>query len=64
MDTRSEQKFSIEIAAENAEAAKETALSVMGSKHRLKRREIKIDEITELKPDEITNHTVQYKVSA
>jgi len=63
-DVRSEQKFSIEVAAENADAAKETALSVLGSRHKLKRRDITINEINELKPDEITNLTVKHQVSA
>jgi len=63
-DIRNEQKFSIEVAAENADAAKETALSVLGSRHKLKRRDITINEINELKPDEITNLTVKHQVSA
>jgi len=63
-DIRSEQKFAIEVAAENADGAKETALSVLGSRHKLKRREITIDEINELKPEEITNLTVKHQVSA
>ena len=63
-DRRNEQTFSIEVAADNADAAKETALSIMGSKHRLKRREIRISEIKELKSDEITNLAVKHQVSA
>jgi len=63
-DVRSAQTFSIEVAAENADAAKEKALSLLGSKHRQKRRDIRIDEITELKPEEITNLVVGHQVSA
>jgi large subunit ribosomal protein LX len=63
-DIRNDQKFSIEVAAEDADAAREKTLSVLGSKHKLKRRDIKIDEITELKPEEITNLVVEHQVSA
>ena len=63
-DIRNDQSFSIEVAAEDADAAKEKTLSVLGSKHRLKRRDIRIDEITELKPEEITNLVVEHQVSA
>lgn len=63
-DVRSDQKFTIEIAAEDVEAAREKAISTLGSKHRLKRREITITDIIELKPSEITNHVVQHQVGA
>jgi len=63
-DIRNDQSFSVEVAAEDADAAKEKILSILGSKHRLKRRDIRIDEITELKPEEITNLVVEHQVSA
>ena len=62
-DVRSLQKFSIEIAAEDADSAKEVALSTLGSKHRLKRKDINIDEMIELDPADITNPVVQHQVS-
>jgi large subunit ribosomal protein LX len=58
------QPFSIELSAADEAGVREKALSVLGSKHRLKRREIDITEITELKPDQITNHVVKYEVGA
>ncbi|MDR0309728.1 MAG: 50S ribosomal protein L18a [Candidatus Methanoplasma sp.] len=58
------QPFSIEVSAEDEEACKERVLSTLGSKHRLKRWEIDITEMTELSPDQITNHIVKYEVGA
>ena len=61
-DTRSRQDFTVEVAAENEEAAKERVLSNLGSRHKLKRWEISIDELVELAPADITDRLVQYEV--
>ncbi|MDR2846487.1 MAG: 50S ribosomal protein L18a [Candidatus Methanoplasma sp.] len=63
-DPRKRQPFSIELSAEDEVAVKERALSTLGSKHRLKRWEIDITEITELTPDQVTNHVVKYDIGA
>jgi len=63
-DPRKRQPFSIEMAAVDEAAVKERALSTLGSKHRLKRREIDITEITELTPDQVTNPIVKYEIGA
>jgi len=63
-DPRSRQPFSIEVSAEDEEAVKEKVLSILGSKHRLKRRDIDITDVTELSPDQITNNVVKYEVGA
>ncbi|MDR1954451.1 MAG: 50S ribosomal protein L18a [Candidatus Methanoplasma sp.] len=63
-DTRRKQPFSIEVSAEDEEAVRERVLSTLGSKHRLKRWEIDIAEVTELTPDQITNQVVKYEVGA
>ena len=63
-DPRKRQPFTIEVSAENEEGARERVLSVLGSKHRLKRWEIDITEMTELSPDQITNQTVKYEIGA
>jgi len=63
-DPRKRQPFSIEVSAENEEAVREKVLSVLGSKHRLKRREIEINEVTELSSDQITNNVVKHEVGA
>lgn len=61
-DTRSIQNFSVEIAGEDEAAARERALSTLGSRHKLKRWEITIDSVTELKPEEVTDSLVQYQI--
>ena len=61
-DTRSMQVFTVEVAAENEDAAKEKVLSNLGSRHKLKRWEITIDEIKELAPGDITDRLVEYEV--
>ena len=63
-DPRKRQPFTIELSAESEEAVREKAVSVLGSKHRLKRREIDITEVVELSPDQITNQVVKYEVGA
>ena len=63
-DPRTRQPFSIEVSAENEEAVREKVLSILGSKHRLKRRKIDIAEITELSPDQVTNQVVKYEIGA
>lgn len=54
------QKYSIEVAAIDEAGAAEKVMSDLGSRHKLKRTEIKIDELKVLKADEIQNLTVQY----
>lgn len=44
------QKFSLEFAAEDKEAAEHQAYSVIGSRHKAKRRAIKIDTVEEIDP--------------
>ena len=61
-DVRKEQVFSIEIAAEDNDKAKEYALSTLGSRHKLKRWEITINEIVELANDDIVDPLVKYQV--
>lgn len=56
------QKFSVEVAANDEAHATEQVYSNLGSRHKLKRQEIRIDEIKALNEDEITNITVQYLV--
>ena len=61
-DKKKKQDFTVEVAAEDSEAAKERVLSNLGSRHKLKRWEISIDELTELAPADITDHLVKYEV--
>jgi large subunit ribosomal protein LX len=61
-DNNKTQRFSIEIAAEDADKAKEKVLSTLGSRHKLKRWEIKLDEVSEIAVEEITDPVVTYLV--
>ncbi|MDR1405049.1 MAG: 50S ribosomal protein L18a [Candidatus Methanoplasma sp.] len=63
-DPRKRQSFSMEVSAETEEAVRERVLSTLGSKHRLKRWEIDIAEVTELSLDQITNQIVKYEIGA
>ena len=47
--------FSTELLAEKESHVKEKILSELGSRHRVKRRDIDIAEIKEIKPEEVTN---------
>lgn len=61
-DPRKEQPFSIEMAAEDEAAVREKALSTIGSKHKLKRWQIRITDVTEIPADQVTNHVVAYQI--
>jgi large subunit ribosomal protein LX len=54
------QKFSIEVAAENEAGVTEQIYSNLGSRHRLNRSQIKINEIKNIQGDEILDHTVKH----
>ena len=58
------QPFCVEIAAEDDAAAQEQIVSTFGSRHKLKRWQINIAEITELSAAEVENHIVKYKIGA
>lgn len=59
---RSWQKFSKELTADDEEGAREKTFSVMGSKHRKKRRSIRITSVEEISPEEITDLVVKYEL--
>ncbi len=48
-------QFSIELLADKESHVKERIYSEIGSKHRVKRRHISFTNITEIKPDEVTD---------
>ena len=57
-----QQPFAVEMAADDEAAVREKALSTIGSKHKLKRWQIKITDVKELSADEVTNHVVKYQI--
>ncbi len=54
------QPFAIEVAAPDEKAAIEKTMALMGSRHKLKRRAIKIDGVKSLKKEEVTDHVVKH----
>jgi len=54
------QKFTKDVVAESEEQATEKVLSILGSKHRLKRRQIAIREVREIDPSESEDPVVRY----
>jgi len=60
--SRDWQVFKIQFAAENADDAREKALSTLGSRHKVKRWEIKLDSLEEIPNDQITDLVVKYLV--
>ncbi|KYK28933.1 MAG: hypothetical protein AYK23_05355 [Candidatus Proteinoplasmatales archaeon SG8-5] len=57
------QNFSKEVACENKEEAIELILSDLGSRHKVKRYDITLTSIDEIKPDEISDSVVAFKVT-
>jgi large subunit ribosomal protein LX len=58
------QKFTKEILTPNKQQAEEYVYSIMGSKHRLKRREIIIDSIEQIGPDQVTDMIIRQMLEA
>jgi len=63
-DPRKEQPFSIEMAADDEAVVREKALSTIGSRHRMKRWQIKIDKVEEIPADQVQSHLVKYQAGA
>jgi large subunit ribosomal protein LX len=58
------QKFTKEILTPNKQQAEEYVYSIMGSKHRLKRREINIDSIEQITADQVTDIIIRQMLEA
>ena len=56
------QPFSKEIIGNDENEARERLFSILGSRHRVKRRMIKIDSIREVNKEEIGDPVVKYMV--
>ena len=56
------QPFSKEIIGNDENEAKERLFSILGSRHRVKRRMIKINNISEINKEEIGDPVVKYMV--
>ncbi len=56
------QKFSKEFVGQSEKDAIEMAYSIMGSRHKVERKFVVIDDVVELKPEEIEDPVVRYKL--
>lgn len=56
------QPFSVEMAAEDEATVREKAVSTIGSKHKLKRWQIDITDVSEIPADQVVNHVVKYQI--
>lgn len=63
-DPRKEQPFAIEMAAEDEASVREKTLSTIGSRHKMKRWQIKIDKVEEIPADQVESHLVKYQIGA
>lgn len=60
--SRGWQKFNVEIAAEDEKAAEERVMSNLGSHHRVGRRNIKVNEITPIALESVTDPVVRHLI--
>ena len=58
------QKFEKEVAAKDERAAAEQVMSILGSKHKAKRREISITGVVAISEDDVKSSVVRYRVKA
>lgn len=58
------QRFSKEVISEDEEEAIEKIYSILGSKHRVKRTNVKIYDTEEVDEDEVENNLIQEKIEA
>jgi len=56
------QDFKVEVAAADEKSAKEKVISTFGSRHRLVRKDIIINELVMIKDEEITDPVVKHQV--
>jgi len=60
MSHRNWKPFTIEVASADEKAALEKAMALMGSRHKVKRKFIKIDNVKTLKNEEVSDHAVKH----
>jgi len=56
------QNFEMEVAAASPEKAAETVYTDIGSKHKAKRRQIKIESVKEMRGEDLENPIIRHKV--
>ncbi|MDQ1371615.1 MAG: large subunit ribosomal protein [Candidatus Thermoplasmatota archaeon] len=58
------QPFAIEVASPDEKAALEKSFALIGSRHGVKRKFVKIEGVKPLKLEEVTDHAVKYLLGA
>lgn len=64
LSPREWQPFALEVASADEKAALEKSLALIGSRHKVKRKFVKIDGVRPLKPEEVSDHTVKHLLGA
>lgn len=64
MSHRKWQPFTLEVAAADEKAAVEKTMALIGSRHRKKRKFIKISGVKSLKAAEVSDHAVKHLLEA
>ena len=57
------QKFAKEVVGTDEQQARQNLYSILGSKHRVKRPKIWIEDVAEIGPEEVTDLVVKFKLS-
>jgi len=58
------QPFALEIASADEKAAVEKTFALIGSRHKVKRKFVKIDGVKALKNEEVSDHSVKHLLEA
>lgn len=58
------QPFAMEVAAVDESSAREKTLALLGSRHKVKRKFVRIGGVKNLKPEEVTDHLVKHLLEA
>ena len=64
LSPREWQPFAIEVASLDEKAALEKSFALIGSRHKVKRKFVKIEGVKSLKLEEVTDHAVKYLLEA
>ncbi|HEX9907670.1 MAG TPA: 50S ribosomal protein L18Ae [Thermoplasmata archaeon] len=64
LSVRKWQRFSIEVASLDENAAVDKTLALMGSRHKVKRKFIKIEQVRSMKTEEVTDSAVKHMLEA
>ena len=58
------QPFSLEIAAPDESAAREKTMALIGSRHKVKRKFVQLENVKTLKLEEVSDHVVRHLLEA